>query len=314
MTAGVEVTEGSWKNSRGDVLRTFTLLPTAPTKPKGVLVWHHGFSEHAGRHLHVLSDIVKKTGFMVFAYDCHGHGKSGPLDPVLRAYVHHWHHLRDDLLGVVDEVVLPAARARGVPEGRLFLGGHSMGGLTALTAALARPAGYAGLVLSSPLVCVRPRQSWGEWFQLLVLRALDLVIPAVPFLPRKPASVGIRDPAAMSEVVKDPLWYRDKIKVRTIVSCVNATDAIKAGLHKVTQPVYVQQGTMDQTCHVVSMRRLLPRFGSRDVTYFEVQGGYHELLYDPETPQCVARMCNWLDEHTTATATVTAGDAKDSKG
>lgn len=51
-------------------------------------VWTLGFVLR--RHLHVLSDIVKKTGFMVFAYDCHGHGKSGPLDPVLRWVCMSW--------------------------------------------------------------------------------------------------------------------------------------------------------------------------------------------------------------------------------
>lgn len=48
MAERVIIRDGSWKNGRGDVLRTFTLLP-ADAVPKALLVWHHGFSEHAER-------------------------------------------------------------------------------------------------------------------------------------------------------------------------------------------------------------------------------------------------------------------------
>lgn len=39
----------------------------------------------------------------------------------------------------------------------------------------------------------------------------------------------------------------------------------------VTVPLYIQQGTMDRTCQTVCLRRVMPHFGSGDVTYFEVQ-------------------------------------------
>lgn len=91
--------------------------------------------------------------------------------------------------------------------------------------------------------------------------------------------------------------YREPIKTGTVVSCINGTQALKSGLHKMQEPIYLQQGTHDATCSVLSLRRLLPHFGSRDVTYFEVQGGYHDLAHDPETPQCIARMVQWLREH-----------------
>ncbi len=81
-------------------------------------------------------------------------------------------------------------------------------------------------------------------------------------------------PRATSAARASVSWcrrYRDPIKTRTVVSCINGTLEIQARLREVTAPVYVQQGTLDKTCSVVALRQLLPRFGSKDVTYHEVQ-------------------------------------------
>jgi len=52
------------------------------------------------------------------------------------------------------------------PEGTTCL--LAPAGTTCLLAAIARPGFFTGLLLSSPLVCVAPNNSWGEWAQILV--------------------------------------------------------------------------------------------------------------------------------------------------
>lgn len=61
-----------------------------------------------------------------------------------RAYIRTWHDLRNDMIDVLDHVAVPAAVQHGIPKERTFLGGHSMGGLTAVLVAQHRPGTYAG--------------------------------------------------------------------------------------------------------------------------------------------------------------------------
>lgn len=61
--------------------------------------------------------------------------------------------------------------------------------------------------------------------------------------------------------------------------------------------VYVSCTDGGRACSVLAMRRFLPTLGSKDVTYVEVPGAYHDLSHDPETPALVGKMIDWLDTH-----------------
>ncbi|KAL6747444.1 Alpha/Beta hydrolase protein [Haematococcus lacustris] len=289
--------KGSFSCRRGYDLATVTLQPPGSEPPKALLVWHHGFSEHYGRHLAVLRELCVQGHLLVVSYDVHGHGRSGPHQEELRAYIADYQHLVDDLLDLLDKVALPAAKEQGVAPGAVFLGGHSMGGMTSLLALAQRPGAFAGVLASSPLVSVTPRQSWGEWAQIGVLRVLDALVPQRPFLQRKRVEEGVRCPQGVKDCYADTLWYRGPIKLRTVVSCINGTLALQQLAPRLTGPLYFQQGTMDRTCSVVALRRLLPRLGSADVTYHEVEGGFHDLSHDPDTPDCIRRMLRFIAEH-----------------
>lgn len=46
-----------------------------------------------------------------------------------------------------------------------------------------------------------------------------------------------------------------------------------------------------------AVKRLLKNASSRDVTLFEVEGGYHELFMGPEKDIVMQRMIQWLLQH-----------------
>ncbi len=48
---------------------------------------------------------------------------------------------------------------------------------------------------------------------------------------------------------------------------------------------------------VQAVKRLLRNASSRDVTLFEVEGGYHELFMGPEKDIVMQRMIQWLLQH-----------------
>ncbi|KAF5830058.1 Alpha/Beta hydrolase protein [Dunaliella salina] len=123
----MEVEEETHVNTRGQRL-SYTVLHPSKRQAHGLLVFHHGLTEHSRRHWHVLEEFVKQLDLVVVTYDAHGHGKSEPLNSEDRAYVEDYRHFRDDLLQIVDEVAIPTAAKHGAPPGRVYLAGHSIGG------------------------------------------------------------------------------------------------------------------------------------------------------------------------------------------
>ena len=50
-------------------------------------------------------------------------------------------------------------------------------------------------------------------------------------------------------------------------------------------------------CCMQAVKRLLSNAASRDVTLYEVPGGYHELFMGPEKDDIIAHINAWVLEH-----------------
>ena len=90
--------------------------------PRHVVLIAHGYGEHLGRYAHVVAALTA-GGYAVAGLDHRGHGQSaGRRADVVRF---------DDYVADLD-VLARHARATVAPPGaKLFLLGHSMGGLIA---------------------------------------------------------------------------------------------------------------------------------------------------------------------------------------
>ena len=112
---------------------------------KAHVVLAHGYAEHSGRYGHVAAALTDH-GFTVWALDHRGHGQSEGE----RANIESVETAVADLDEFVDTV------RDEVPDGPLFLAGHSMGGLIATAYAQDHQDRLAGLALSGPLLHVAP--------------------------------------------------------------------------------------------------------------------------------------------------------------
>lgn len=102
------------------------------------LVLCHGITATRRYVLHG-SKALPRAGYEVITYDARGHGESDPA-PAGEGYG--YPQLVEDLERVV---------ASQVGEGRIVLGGHSMGAHTAIAYALRHPERVAGLVVIGPV-------------------------------------------------------------------------------------------------------------------------------------------------------------------
>ncbi|WP_296570440.1 alpha/beta hydrolase [Phreatobacter sp.] len=143
-------------------------LRWGPERMHPDLVFLHANGFNAATYAPLLAPLG--AGQSIVALDMRGHGSSTlPAEP---ARMTNWNAYADDLVAVLDRIV-PV----GAPPP--LLAGHSMGAVTALLAAVRRPARVRGLVLLDP-VMMHPwlwlfaRTPWGA----ARLRVSDLALGA----------------------------------------------------------------------------------------------------------------------------------------
>lgn len=108
-------------------------------EPKAVIVLHHGLADHSTRYADFAAQLVR-AGYTVWAFDVRGHGRSAGGRVNFERF--------DDLLDDLD-AFLRVVRTEE-PNRKLFLFGHSLGGLVTSLYTLERKPAIEGLVLASP--------------------------------------------------------------------------------------------------------------------------------------------------------------------
>jgi lysophospholipase len=249
-----------------------------PDSPRAALVMVHGLADHSGRHLN-LARRLYPLGFAVHAFDLRGHGRS----PGPRCDVDNFNQYRDDLAAFLEIV-------EGENPGRpLFLAGHSMGGTIAITMAVNKLKGLAGLVLFSPAIQTTATPA-----------ALTSIVPLVAkwapglgLYALETAAVS-RDPAVVKAYVNDPLVYHGKIRARLGMGLLSEMRRIPGLAGELTLPMLILHGTADRMVDPAGSRLLYRNAGSSDKTLKVYGGSYHELFHEPEKDRVLDDVAEWL--------------------
>lgn len=104
--------------------------------PKGVVIITHGIAEHSGRYAEI-TKILNDNGYDVIRYDLRGHGQSQGKRGALK----HYFDFVDDLHVIVNE-------AKKKQYKKIFLIGHSMGGLIVNMYGVKYPKNINGIISS----------------------------------------------------------------------------------------------------------------------------------------------------------------------
>jgi acylglycerol lipase len=250
--------------------------------PAGLVVLVHGLHEHGGRYRHV-GQRLARSGYATFVVDHPGHGRSSGARGNIGS-----------MAGTVDGVDqlarLAAERHPGTP---LFVYGHSMGGLIALTYLTGAPdPRIRGAVISAPALDTGAATG----AQRLVAPLLSRVLPNLGVLALDADAVS-RDPEVVRAYRTDPLNHTGKVRARTGAEMMLATVAIPARLPRLTLPVLVLHGGADRLVPTAASEVVAARAGSADVTRRVYDGLYHEPHNEPEQEQVLDDVVAWLDAH-----------------
>ncbi len=256
--------EGNFKGYHGFNIYYQCWLPAVKSRP--VLLIAHGFAEHSGRYRNVVNHFVPR-GYHVYALDHRGHGRSDGE----RVQVEDFYDYIKDLKTFFDMV------RRENPKNKIFLIGHSMGSVISLAYTVEYQQEMDGLITSGG----------------------GLAQPGTPPMPPRkpgeplPTDMLSRDPEVIRNYINDPLVYRGPMPTNsTIGDMVNKLYDL---VPRIKLPVLIMAG--NAVTDGQRSRVLHERIGSKDKTLKLYEGLRHEIFNEPENPQVMADLEEWLEAH-----------------
>jgi alpha-beta hydrolase superfamily lysophospholipase len=261
----------------------------SPPNPGGVIVVIHGLAEHSGRYRET-AEFLCNHGWAVYAFDLRGHGLSQDPPQARRVHVDHF----TDYFHDVEAIIRLAREAHaGLP---LFILGHSMGGLIAISYILKTPGPLAGAIISSPALGTHPQFRPPLFLKLLVV-ILSRLAPRLLVNSDLDTQAISRDPKVVLDYVNDPL-ISNKVSVRWYSEILQAMNRAHENAPALQIPILLMQSGADRLVDPAAPGRWATAVPPGLVELVLWEGLYHEMLNEPEKNKVRARILTWLDHQT----------------
>lgn len=247
--------------------------------PRAVVAIVHGFNSHSGQYTWAAEQLAA-GGFAVYALDLRGRGRSSGE----RFYVERIEEYLGDVAALMARI-----RSR---EGRLriFLLGHSAGGVISSVFTLEHQAELAGLVCESFAFRVP-----APGFALQAIKGLSRIAPRLGVLRLKNKDFS-RDPARVAALEADPLIKDEAQPAITVAAMVRGNERLEREFPLITLPVLILHGTQDKATLPSGSRLFYEKAGSSDKTLKLYEGHFHDLLADVGKEQVLADVQRWIAE------------------
>lgn len=249
-------------------------------EPKAALLLQHGYGDHVQRYVRQNGRLIPhllRLGVSVYAFDMRGSGHS----PGVRGAT--------DVHKAIEDHCAARRTLREQPL-RVFLFGHSLGGLVTVTSVLRDQTGVSGMILVSPAIKYDV-----NGFLRLVARIGGLVAPTLsgPIPVGSPDALS-HDPEAVEAIRHDPLLYLGRVKWRTLGSAAPIIHENWKLYPRVRVPVLVVHGSADRIANPEGSRQFIETVSSPDKTLHLVEDGLHALLDDTGRQQTRQVILEWL--------------------
>ena len=250
-------------------------------EPLGSVLIAHGFAEHHGRYAN-LKNALNRAGYDAWFFDFTNHGSTpGFKDPKHRARV--------DVGRLIGEHLEARKELQNVTRTpRIFLFGHSMGGLVTLASTLLSPHHLEAVAVTGP--AVRPLPSINMKIAKMG-QAAGRLLPGINTVLLDDTLLS-HDPAVVAAYRADPLVYSGKVPLLTGASMAVQGDFVIDNAPILACPTLILHGSEDGLADMLGSIEFVDRAG--DEAKLEiVEGGYHELLNEPDHEEIEARIIDW---------------------
>ncbi len=253
------------------------------TDSSDVLLILHGLGGHSGWYVN-MADTLAARGLTVYADDHRGFGHSEGLS----AHIDNYATFVEDCHALVSEI------HRRHPDRKIYVLGHSMGGIFTTHLATKYGQSLAGILYLNPWVEDSSRISPGTTLSILV---------GGLFKSRRYYQVasGTETMTTCQEAIEmlnaDPYWRR-KQTASFLFQILLMRMAVLKLAKQITLPVLVMQAGQDKAILAAGTRKLYEALASSDKTW----KGYAEYSHDSEFEEERSRMdsdiAEWIGKHT----------------
>ena len=249
------------------------------------LVIAHGLGEHSGRYGNVVERLFAKD-ISIWALDHRGHGKSGGK----RGHILNFDEYLSDL-----RLLIESAR-EDLPENqKIFLLGHSMGGLIALSFALRQPELIDAVIVSSPalgMVIEVPAA------KSILGKVMSFILPGLVLSNELDATKISHDDKVVGAYQNDPLVH-DKVSARWFTEFLSTMAAVNQQAQNLRVPILLQVAGDDYLVNARSSQRFFEKLTVGDKTLHVYDGLYHEIYNETEDqrPKVFSDLEYWIENH-----------------
>jgi alpha-beta hydrolase superfamily lysophospholipase len=241
------------------------------------LILVHGLGEHSGRYEWV-ANKCNENRISVHSFDLRGHGKSEGE----RAFVNSFDQYLEDLHSFIE--IIGA-------EKKVFLFGHSMGGLIVVNYLLKYPdTACKGALLSAAALKI------GDDIPQILVGASSILSILLPRLKSKKVDPKLisRDSEVVSDYENDTLIFHDGVKARLGAGMIKSMLEVRKQYPQFELPVLLMHGTGDKLADPLGSQWMFDEISSKDKSLEILPGLYHEILNEPEKEEVISKMLKWI--------------------
>ncbi|MFX1418685.1 MAG: alpha/beta hydrolase [Promethearchaeota archaeon] len=252
---------------------------------KAYVIAFHGWGTHSDR-LITPAEYLTEKGYAIYAFDLRGHWRNSGDMP---GHIDSMDHIQKDTLLFMDFIHEISQ------DKKIFLMGHSFGGLVSLIFAINHPA-LAGVLVSSPLLGMYLKLSMGKKLIKSISKTLGKLAP-------NKILDNIIDQNQLTsdlKILRQHIADKNKIEVISAKSATEIEKYSKWAMENVSKllcPLLLMQAGADKIVDKSKTKQFFEQVRSKDKAYREYDGFLHELWNEKGRAQVYQDMYIWLEKH-----------------
>jgi acylglycerol lipase len=254
-------------------------------KEKARLVIAHGLGEHSGRYDRVINRLVPE-GLSIWALDFCGHGRSGGK----RGHIESFGQYIADIDKLIDIAAEDAPQ-----DTKIFLLGHSLGGLIALNYGLRLPDKLNGLIVSSPVLAFKVKV---PAFKITLGKVMSAIWPGLSMANELDPTKISHDTSVVDAYIQDPLVH-NRVTARWFTEFVSAMAWVQKSVTKMKVPILMQIAGNDFLVDAGASETFFNHLLLKDKTIHIYRELFHEVFNETadESAEVLDDLHAWIEMH-----------------
>ncbi len=254
-------------------------------KEKARPIIAHGLGEHSGRYDRVINRLVPE-GLSIWALDFCGHGRSGGKRGHIESF--------DQYIADIDKLI-EIASEDAPQDTKIFLLGHSLGGLIALNYGLRLPDKLNGLIVSSPVLAFKVKV---PAFKIISGKVMSAVWPGLSMANELDLTKISHDRSVVDAYIHDPLVH-NRVTARWFTEFISAMAWVQESVKKMQVPILMQIAGSDFLVDAGASETFFNHLLLKDKTIHIYRELFHEIFNETADESAVVLddLLAWLKMH-----------------